>query len=102
VRAEDLSAEDLDGLLLNIPSHEASDALGLVMAIGASLGGKGEDASDYLDRLADIAYDESPDVSKKFKEMVKISDAKRDIFHANKDAKATPIKDALGDLWKKK
>ncbi len=100
IRAEDLTSEQIDGLIMNIPSHEALDGLNMSMVIGATFAGKDEGGSYYLESLADIAYSDKPDIAEKFKAMVKITDSKRGIQHQPKgDAK--PITFEEVEKWKK-
>lgn len=95
-----MTPDQIDGLILNIPSHEALEGLNLSMAIGATFAGKDEGGSDYLESLADMAYSDKPDIAEKFKAMIKITDSKRGIQHQPK-GEAKPITFEEVEKWKK-
>lgn len=77
VRYSDLSDEQVDGLILAIPSLEARSTINLVNAASAMLGGAETDSSDYLDALVDLAYQDEPTMQTKAKEMIRVGEAKR-------------------------
>ncbi len=76
----ELTEEDMEGMLMNIPSHEARDGIQFAMLIGAILGGEKGEGKEYMNHLASIAYSDEPEVEIKFEEMFAIGDAKRGIM----------------------
>lgn len=77
VKYSDLTSEQIDGLMLHIPSLEARDTISIVNALSAMLGGAESDSQEYLEGLIDLAYQDDPDMRTKAKLMMQQGEARR-------------------------